>query len=65
MKKLIIITVIAITCAGCMTTVGRFVTTLTSGAPGMLSVTTCELVRNNWTGTHETTNCQTTPVGVR
>jgi hypothetical protein len=49
---------------GCSTTVGRFVTNVSSGSPGTLSVERCELQREIWTGSLNVTDCETSPVGI-
>lgn len=65
MKKVfVILTLLAISATGCSTTVGRFVTNVSSGTPGTLSVERCELQREIWTGTFHVTDCETTPVGL-
>lgn len=55
---------IAVSNAGCAVTIGRFVTNVSSGSPGTLSVERCELQREVWTGTFHVTDCETSPVGI-
>ena len=64
MKRVMALLVLSIALTGCSTTVGRFVTNVSSGAPGTLSVERCELQREIWTGQFHTTDCETSPVGI-
>jgi len=50
--------------SGCAVTMGRFVTNISSGAPGTISVERCELQRDTWTGQFQVTDCETSPVGI-
>jgi hypothetical protein len=54
----------AICSGGCAVTMGRFVTNISSGAPGTISVERCELQRDSWTGQFQVTACETSPVGI-
>lgn len=58
------VALLAVSTVGCSTTIGRFVTNVSSGAPGTLSVERCELQREVWTGTFHVTDCETSPVGI-
>ena len=62
--KALLIVMAATLLVGCSTTVGRFVTNVSSGAPGTLSVERCELQREVWTGAFHVTDCETSPVGI-
>jgi len=68
MKKLIIAAIIiaiaATTTVGCATTIGRFVTNVSSGTPGTLNIERCELRRNAWTSEWDVSECETSVVGV-
>jgi len=55
---------LAVSSLGCSVTIGRFVTNVSSGAPGTLSVERCELQRDPWTGRYHVTDCETSPVGI-
>ena len=60
----ILFVVMALGVSGCAVTMGRFVTNISSGAPGTISVERCELQRDTWTGMFQVTDCETSPVGI-
>ena len=55
---------LVVSSTGCSTTIGRFVTNVSSGVPGTVSIERCELRRNVWTGEFDVSNCETSPVGI-
>lgn len=60
----VVFVVMALGVSGCAVTMGRFVTNISSGAPGTISVERCELQRDTWTGAFQVTDCETSPVGI-
>jgi hypothetical protein len=60
----ILFVVLSLCAGGCAVTMGRFVTNISSGAPGTISVERCELQRDTWTGQFQVTDCETSPVGI-
>lgn len=67
MSKFIVAAIIitaSLTSVGCATTIGRFVTNVSSGTPGTLNVERCELRRNAWTSEWDVSECETSVVGI-